>query len=80
VFYRGGRDTVVFPAGQSGSIMLYRDEVTAILDDVDLDDHKKVEAIRKLARPPEVMPLAPVQIVSRLPQKGGARRCPRRRK
>ena len=74
VFYRGGKEPVIFPSGQSGSVLLRRDDVMRILDDGGLDDHRKVEAIRELACPPEATPLAPVQIVSRSLQKGGGRR------
>jgi hypothetical protein len=80
VFYRGGKKPVVFPAGQSGTVLLRRDEVMRILDDAKLNDQKKVKAIRGLACPPEMTPLTPVQIVCSLSQKGGDRRCPRRRK
>ncbi|MFC1783811.1 hypothetical protein ACFL02_09550 [Planctomycetota bacterium] len=63
VFYRGGKRVLSLPSDQSGNLLVCFDDVIAILDNEKLDDHSKLEALRKLIIPPETKPLEPIRFV-----------------
>ena len=63
VFYRGGKRVLSLPSDQSGNLLVCFDDVIAILDNEKLDDHGKLEALRKLIIPPETKPLEPIRFV-----------------
>ena len=63
VFYRGGQRVLSLPSDQSGNLLVCFDDVTAILDNQELNDQGKLEALRKLIVPPETKPLEPIRFV-----------------
>lgn len=63
VRYRGGKEAVVLPADQNGNVLLSREEIAAVLEDVSLDAPAQVAAIRRLVNPPDTEPLAPIRFM-----------------
>ena len=63
VNYRGGKEPTVLHADQAGNALLDATEVRDVLNDASLDDPAKINAIRKLAFPPETSPLTPVHLI-----------------
>ena len=63
MFFRGGQRVLSLPSDQSGNLLVCFDDVMAILDNENLDDQGKLEALRKLIVPPETKPLEPIRFV-----------------
>ena len=63
VHYRGG-EPLHLPSDQAGNILLHSEDVLNALNDGSLDDCAKIDAIHRLAAPPETAPLSPVRLVS----------------
>ena len=60
--YRGGQ-VLTMAANQAGHPLLSITEVLAILNNAQLEDHGRLEALRQLAEPPEISPLEPIQLI-----------------
>ena len=63
VYYRGGMKVLSLPSDQSGNLLVRFEEVSAILENDQLDDHGKLAALRKLIIPSETKPLEPIRFV-----------------
>ena len=63
VYYRGGMRILSLPSDQSGNLLVRFEEVSAILDNDQLDDPAKLEALRQLIIPPETKPLEPIRFI-----------------
>ena len=59
-YYRGGR-VLTMTANQAGDCLLHVTDVLNILNNINLNDHVKVEALRSLTSPPETSPLQPIR-------------------
>lgn len=77
-YYRGGKHPLVMLATESGQPLVACEEVLEILGNAGLGEPAKLEAIRRLVSPPEMSPLAPVQLISGATKKGGAQPCLRK--
>ena len=60
VYFRGGQRVLSLPASQEGNILLRLEDIMNILNNNDLDDHGKLEALKELVVPPETKPLEPI--------------------
>lgn len=63
VYYRGGKKVLSLPASQKGNILIRFEDIMNILNNHNLDDHRKLEALTKLVVPPETKPLEPIRFV-----------------
>jgi len=63
VYFRGGKRLLSLPASQKGNILIRFEDITNILNNQDMDDHRKLETLTKLIVPPETKPLEPVRFV-----------------
>jgi len=63
-YYRGDAEPVWFYADQVGNPLVRADDVVDVLDDRSTDDPAKMKALRDLASPPEMAPLAPVRLIA----------------
>ena len=63
VYFRGGQRVLSLPASQEGNILIRHEDVVNIINNNDLDDHGKLEALTKLVNPPETKPLKPIKFV-----------------
>jgi hypothetical protein len=63
VYFRGGKRLLSLPASQKGNILIRFEDIMNILNNHDLDDHRKLEALTKLVVPPETKPLEPIRFV-----------------
>ena len=61
-YYRGGQ-VLTMAANQAGHPLLPVAEVLHVLNNTQLDDHAKVETLRRLAQPPEAQPLEPIRFI-----------------
>ena len=63
VYFRGGPRLLSLPASQEGNILIRHEDIVNILNNHDLDDHGKLEALEELVLPPETKPLEPIRFV-----------------
>ena len=63
VYFRGGKRLLSLPASQKGNILIRFEDIMNILNNQDMDDHRKLEALTKLVVPPETKPLEPIRLV-----------------
>ena len=63
VYFRGSQRVLSLPASQEGNILIRHEDVVNILNNNNLDDHGKLEALTKLVVPPEIKPLEPIRFV-----------------
>jgi len=61
-YYRGGK-ILTMAATQSGECLLPVTDILEVLNNHELDDFGKLEALTRLAVPPETKPLEPIQCV-----------------
>jgi hypothetical protein len=61
-YYRGSK-VLTMAANQVGDCLLPVGEVLNILDDSNLDDHAKIDQLRKLSGPPKTTPLQPIRFI-----------------